>query len=214
MNFDLLDPKTLTPNPWNTNRLTPEAEMKLENSLVKGIFKPIIVRELEDGTLQILGGENRNLAAQRIGITQVPVLNLGVIDDHRAKEISVIDNGRYGQDDANALAALLREIGDPVDIAGYMPFDMGEMNAMLAVQQIDLDKIGFEDDAAPSVQPNIARAIKTHVIMKVKIPVEDHAQIEATLKSVIEAQGFTDTDSAVRAGDALLWIVNNFANAS
>lgn len=209
MKFATVDPKTLLKNPWNTNRLTPEAELKLEISVSKGFFKPVIVREIEEG-LQILGGEHRNDAAIRIDLEVVPIVNLGVVDDIRAKEISIIDNGRYGQDDANALADLLREIGQPMELASFMPFDLKEMTALLAVDAIDLDKIGFDDDEAPGVEPTIARAPKTHVFMKYKIPIEDHARIESTMKAIIEAQGFDDSDSSARAGDALVWLINNF----
>ena len=53
---EILNPKELLANPWNPNRLTPEAEMKLENSLARlGMFKPILVRTLEDGRREILG---------------------------------------------------------------------------------------------------------------------------------------------------------------
>ena len=53
---EILNPKELLANPWNPNRLTPEAEMKLENSLARlGMFKPILVRTLEDGRREISG---------------------------------------------------------------------------------------------------------------------------------------------------------------
>ena len=82
-------PAQLKPNPWNTNKLSPEAEGKLDNSLLEfGLYKPIICRELPDGSLQILGGEHRTRAASRAGHATVPVVNLGQISDVRAKASS------------------------------------------------------------------------------------------------------------------------------
>src|ERR1700756_5232087 len=131
-------PRDLRPNPWNTNHLTPEAELKLENSLQRhdGLFKPILVRTLPDGSLQILGGQHRSAAAERLGYSEVPVLNLGAIDDQRAKEISLLDNGRYGQDDVAQPSRLLSELGSPQDLATFMPFEMAELETFTASAKI------------------------------------------------------------------------------
>src|SRR5438270_7628678 len=148
---EILNPKDLLANPWNPNRLTPEAEMKLENSLARlGMFKPILVRTLEDGRREILGGENRARAAERLGWTEVPVYNLGTLSDDQAKQIGLLDNTRYGHDDASVLAKLLEDLGSPTYLATFMPFDMAELDALSAVSRIDPDKIGLEDEAAPA----------------------------------------------------------------
>lgn len=55
--METIDTSALSPNPWNTNELTPEAERKLDESIRRnGMFKPIIVRERADGKLEIVGG--------------------------------------------------------------------------------------------------------------------------------------------------------------
>ena len=104
----MLDPVDLEPNPWNTNIVTPENERKLEASIKRlGFFRPVIVREIakspnSETGYQILGGEHRAETAVRLGINQIPVINLGPIDDLQAKEIGIADNARYGVDDTIA----------------------------------------------------------------------------------------------------------------
>jgi ParB-like chromosome segregation protein Spo0J len=203
----MVSPASLVSNPWNTNRLSPEAELKLENSLTRlGMFKPVLVRTLENGTRQILGGEHRARAAQRLGWAEIPVIDAGEIDDQRAKEIGLIDNGRYGQDDAGALAALLESLGTPADIASFMPFDLGEIDALSAVNKLDLDKIGLDDEDADAIEKTI-RAPKTHVVMRFKVPLDDQSMVAGALKLIIEQQGLDDSDSLINAGDALVYLV-------
>jgi ParB family chromosome partitioning protein len=209
---EILNPKELLANPWNPNRLTPEAEMKLENSLARlGMFKPILVRTLEDGRREILGGENRARAAERLGWTEVPVYSLGALSDDQAKQIGLLDNTRYGHDDASVLAKLLEDLGSPTDLATFMPFDMAELDALSAVSRIDLDKIGLEDEDAPAIEDRPVRAPRTHATMRFKVPIEDQKTIEAQIKAIIADQGLEDSDSLVNAGDALVWLVREFS---
>ena len=116
----------LFPNPWNTNVVSPENQSKIEESIKRfGMFKPLVVRTLSDGRLEILGGQHRWEAAKALGIEQVEVVDLGEIDDKKAKEISLVDNGRYGVDDGLRLSELLRELGD---VEEYLPYSEADLN--------------------------------------------------------------------------------------
>jgi ParB family chromosome partitioning protein len=207
------NPRDLKPNPWNSNRLSPEAETRLEASLIRfdGLFKPIIVRTLANGTLQVIGGQHRNEAAERLGHTSIPVINLGLIDDVKAKEISLIDNGRYGHDDSTQLAKILSELGSSSELATFMPFDMADIDSILSTTSIDLDAIDLglddTDEVATEKPPRVA---KTHTIMRQKIPVEDQPLVEMAFKRIIQDQGLSDSDSLVNAGDALIWLIRNW----
>lgn len=207
-----LDPATLQPNPWNTNHLSPQAETKLETSLLRhdGLFKPIITRTLPDGKRQILGGQHRAAAAERLGMKPIPVMDLGEMTEDRAKEISLIDNGRYGQDDALELSRLLNELGSPAEMATFMPFDLAEMETMSAMSKIDLDALDdLTNEAAPVVERPV-RAPKTHAQMRFKVPVEDQGTLGAAFSQIIKDQGLADSDSLVNAGDALMWLVGRW----
>src|SRR5574343_554781 len=95
----MISPGELEPNPWNTNTMDAETEKKIEASLKRlGFFRPIVVRTLPSGELQILGGEHRWRKAIELGFDEVPIVDLGTISDDKAKEIGLADNARYGHD--------------------------------------------------------------------------------------------------------------------
>jgi len=204
------DPKSLAPNPWNTNSCSPELEKKLDASVAKlDMFKPIVVRELADGTLQILGGEHRAQSAVRVGLKSVPIFNLGKITDKKAKEIGLVDNARYGSDDTLALARLLEELGSVEDITSFMPFSDSEVSNIFASVDINLDELDMSDDElkAPSLKEG-APAVQTHQTMRFRVPTEDVQDLSDKLEKVMRLQGFDEKDSLVNAGDALVWLLN------
>lgn len=106
----------LRPNPWNTNSVGAQNFEKLKGSIEKlGFFKPILARELDGGIFEILGGEHRWRAAMEQGISTVPVISVGKINDLVAKQMSLVDNERYGEDDQVALQHLIEEIQSEID---------------------------------------------------------------------------------------------------
>lgn len=206
-----LDPKSLTPNPWNTNVVAPDNEAKIDASLKRlGMFKPIVVRTLADGTLQILGGAHRRDSAIRLGMTEVPVINLGQISDRKAKEIGLVDNGRYGNDDSVGLAALLDELGSPDELGAFLPFTATDFESIFSSVNIaldDLDSLDDDNTAAPSA--SAPKAPQTHVIMRFKVPVGDASTITEKVELVMKRQRFSDDDSLTNAGNALVHIFND-----
>lgn len=212
-----LPPGQLQPNPWNTNKLSPEAEGKLENSLLEfadigGLYKPVICRELPDGSLQILGGEHRSRAAARMGIATIPVVNVGPMSDARAKALGLADNGQYGHDDAAGLAALLAELKLEDGLLEILPYSDEDLAGIMASVSIDLDDISLGDDAntAPGLpDPNDLppRATITHELMRFKVPVEDRDWVEKLFQKVVKDKGLkSEQDSLVAAGMALVEI--------
>lgn len=205
----MMPPGELKPNAWNTNVVSPDNEAKLEESIKRfSMFKPVVVRELKDGTLEIIGGEHRAAVAARMGIKQIPVVNLGKIDDKKAKEISLVDNGRYGNDDTLKLAELLDGLGNADELVNFMPFTEGEIDSIFSSVNIALDELdtieGLDDDTpiVPKEKP-----VQTHQIMRFKVPVEDAAAIADLIDKVIRIHKFTESDSLTNAGDALVHVV-------
>ncbi len=124
----------LRPNPWNTNSVGAQNFEKLKGSIEKlGFFKPILARELDGGQFEILGGEHRWRAAMEQGISTVPVISVGKISDLVAKQMSLVDNERYGEDDQVALQRLIEEIQSELDyqLSEIAPYD-DELAATLA----------------------------------------------------------------------------------
>lgn len=203
-----VDPRSLKPNPWNTNVVSPDDEAKIDASLKRlGMFKPIIVRELADGSLEILGGAHRRDSAIRLNYDTVPVMNLGRIDDQRAKEIGLVDNARYGNDDTLRLAELLDGMGSPDDLATFLPYTDADFASIFSSVNIVLDDLDIpDDDAAPSPLPKEA-VVQTHQIMRFKVPVEDVGTITDLIEATMKAQRFTEEDSLSNAGAALVHLL-------
>lgn len=207
-----IDVKRLRPNPWNTNVVSPDNEAKLDESLKRfGVFKPILVRQVGKD-LEILGGQHRWEAAKRLGLSTVPVVNLGAIDDATAKEVGLVDNGRYGVDDAEGLASLLKNLGKPSDLATFLPYSDKELEVIFKTDELDFDSLDIDgDDDEIELKPTETSGGPTHQIMRFKVPVEDAEWISSLISKVIKTQGLTDSDSLTNAGDALVHILKNWS---
>lgn len=205
----LLAPASLKSNPWNTNVVSPDNEAKLEESIRRrGMFKPIVVRELDDGSFQILGGEHRNQIAARIGIKLVPVFSVGKIDEKAAQEIGLLDNSRYGDDDALQLAELMEGLGNADELATFMPYTEADIASIFSSVNIALDSLDLSpSDEEPPTLPT-EKPIQTHQIIRFKVPVDDVANITELVERTMKEQKFTEEDSLANAGDALVYLFN------
>lgn len=202
----LIEPSRLRGNPWNPNVLDPASESKLDASLKRlGFFKPIIARELEGGVLEILGGHHRWESAIRIGLTEVPIVNLGEVDDKKAKEIGLADNGRWGHDDAGKLADVFSEL-DLEEIESFLPYSENDLSAIIATADLDLDDLNLDDDD-DDVSLGDTKAPPTDTIMRFKVPVRDAEAISEAIGVVTKAQGFDGSNALTNAGDALVWLL-------
>lgn len=209
LSVEMVNPERLSPNPWNTNTVPPDNETKLEESIKRfGMFKPIIVREV-DGKLQIIGGEHRASAAKRLKLKEVPIVNLGVIDDKRAKEIGLVDNGRYGSDDLLSLAELIEGLGSIDEITSYMPYAEADLASIFASTSIELDDLDLPDENDEPTKLPSEKPIQTHQIMRFKIPVGDAGMVTDLINRVMKTQKFTEGDSLENAGDAVVFICKN-----
>ena len=203
-----VSPGSLKPNPWNTNHVNAQNEAKIDESVKRfGMFKPVLVRELPDGALQIIGGQHRVESAIRLKLKTIPFHNLGVISDEKAKEIGLVDNGRYGTDDTLQLAQLLESLGSVSEIASFMPYSDEELSSIFSSVNIALDDLdmGIDDDETPSAAA--VRPIQTHQVMRFKVPSGDVASITEQIERVMKVQRFTEEDSLSNAGNALVHLL-------
>lgn len=202
-----LEPERLVFNPFNPNVLSPENEQKLDQSLRRNeMFKPVLVRQLPNGDLEVLGGQHRVESAIRIGLGEIPVFNLGRISDERAKEICLIDNSRYGVDDTIELARLLESLdATQEELESFLPFTDGDLTAIFSAGDINLDDLlTTESEESAKPDPTDTPAVKTHTIMRFKVPVEDADRITKIFDKIMKIHGFTESDSLSNAGDALV----------
>lgn len=192
MKLETISPFALKANPWNTNKVDRENFDKLKLSVKNlGNFKPVIVRQLEDGSFEIIGGYHRVEVAKELGFPTVPIVNLGELDDSRAKEISLVDNTRYGEDDTELLSKLLDEI-DTELLTAIMP------DAPETLPDIE--------DASKAIEEEIERErseeseFKT---LKFKLDIDRAEEIEAVLSITAHDKGFTFPDGYSNWSEAL-----------
>lgn len=85
----------VTRNPRNPRRLFTEADLEdLTQSIREhGIVQPVVVRPIKDSAdrYELIAGERRWRAAQRAGLTTVPVI-IREVDDRVALELAIIEN--------------------------------------------------------------------------------------------------------------------------
>lgn len=217
MQVEEINPKDLRPNPWNPNIVDPINQMKLEASIQKdGIKRPIVVRTLEDDSLEIIGGQHRTLAAISLGYDRVPVINRGKISDADAKRETLIDNFRYGSDDAMRFSALLQdpEIGSAEELLMTMPIDEEELAgyfAHLTAEKIEVEVDSIlnddEEEKGEAIDLGAGTPTRTHQIIRFRVSVEDAAKIGEIVKKVRAEQGYMESDDMTNDGDALVHLL-------
>ncbi|ELC0839963.1 ParB N-terminal domain-containing protein [Klebsiella pneumoniae] len=208
----------LRPNPWNTNSVGAQNFEKLKGSIEKlGFFKPILARELDDAQFEILGGEHRWRAAMEQGISTVPVISVGKISDLVAKQMSLVDNERYGEDDQVALQRLIEEIQSELDyqLSEIAPYD-DELAATLARESaIDLEMLealsrGDEEPVEKDSREKAERVGAEHQTMRFKVTFDASDRVTETIKSIIKEQAINTGNDMENAGEALVWLVDNY----
>lgn len=214
--IDFVDPALLKQNPWNPNVVDPINQMKLEASIRKdGIKRPIVVRTLEDGSLEIIGGQHRTIAANNLGMSMVPVINRGRISDAEAKKETLIDNFRYGTDDVFRFSELLQdpEIGSAAELLATMPIDEEELAGYFAhlsaeTVEVEIDNIlGEDNESSETIDLGATAPTRTHQIIRFRVSVEDAAKIGDLLKKVRATNGYTEADDMTNDGDALVHVL-------
>ncbi|WP_323016459.1 ParB/RepB/Spo0J family partition protein [Castellaniella sp.] len=202
----------LRANPWNTNRVSPENEAKIEASINRfGFIRPLLVRTTADG-LEILGGQHRWEIAARLGLATVPVIDMGALPDKTAKEIGLVDNGRYGEDDTLELAELLKELGNPDDLAQFLPYTGADIEQIFSATDIDLESLDIPEQKLSTEDLSAAMAAPTSQVMRFKVPIGDVPMVERLIETAMKTQGFTKGDSLSNAGDALVYILQGRAH--
>jgi len=131
----------ICPNPWNPNRQDSFIYEKELASLRRfGVVSPLVVRRIPPRTgraaakgasplptisYELIDGEHRWKAAQELGITEVPVWDLGDVPDAVAKQLTIILNETKGSPDPGKLGELLMDLLEtelPADLLEVLPF--------------------------------------------------------------------------------------------
>lgn len=143
------------PNRHNYNVQSSETFNKLvENVREFGFVEPVIVRSLEGGQKEIINGEHRYHGALQLGMTEISIVDLGVVDDARAKQLTITLNELGGKPDQVRLAELLRDIhaAEGVsleDLERLMPYSGKELDMLITAVDFSFANLSTDDTRRP-----------------------------------------------------------------
>lgn len=210
-----LNPKLLHFNPWNSNEVSEENMEKLKKSILElGFNSSVIVRQVEiahgEYIFQVLGGQHRVKAAIELGFEEIPLINVGIIPDSKAKTITLADNSRYGADNSFKLASILEELRVTTEnITSILPLQDKDLQVMMKAVKIDLDTLEIPEEMPPPVlEERAERPAKTHEILSFKLPMRDAEMIRRLIEKTIKEQELDDgcSEDKILAGNALSFI--------
>ncbi len=108
---------------------------------VAGLMQPIVVRSASDGTFEIIAGERRWRAAQRIGLLTIPAV-IRDVDDRTAAEWALIEN--IQREDLNPMerATALRRLAEEFslthqELGGRVGLDRTSVSNLLRLADLD-----------------------------------------------------------------------------
>lgn len=132
---EIVSTNKLKPNAWNPNKESDETFEKVKLSIqTNGFVELPQVRQLADGSLEIVNGEHRWKAAVALGYEEMPVINLGPITDAKAKRLTIITNELRGAPEPVLLAALIKDLNTDTtlsDLAIELPMSEMELDSLI-----------------------------------------------------------------------------------
>lgn len=138
----------LRPAPYNP-RVMPESEMAAlcESLRAFGFAEPVVVRRADH---LIIGGHQRVEAAMRIGLSEVPVVELDLTDE-QAKSLNIALNKIHGEFDIPKLAELLASL--PTDLQGLTGFSEAETRQVAREAEMAVRAMAATADADEIPEP-------------------------------------------------------------
>lgn len=115
----------VSPNPRNPRRTFAESDLEdLTQSIREhGIVQPVVVRTMPDNRYEIIAGERRWRAAQRAGLTNVPIV-VRDVTDRVALELAIIENVQRADLNAVEEAQGYQQL---IDEHQYTQADLGQV---------------------------------------------------------------------------------------
>jgi ParB-like chromosome segregation protein Spo0J len=134
----------LRPNPWNPNQMD-EAMFSKEMASIRkfGFVDPVTVRWVTDG-YEIIDGENRWRAAERLHMAEIPVWDLGAVPDHLAMQLTIVLNEVRGQAEPRKLADLLRDLlsrESKESLIATLPYSKEAFDQIANIGHMDLSNL-------------------------------------------------------------------------
>jgi len=117
----MIPAEKIDPNPRQARSELGNMDELMASIKSKGILEPILVRPRED-RYEIIAGERRFVAAKRVGLKEIPCIEMDV-EDNEAMELALIENLQRKDLDAFEEAHGLKAL---IDIYGYTHAQISE----------------------------------------------------------------------------------------
>ena len=183
-----------------------------------GVLQPLIVRELSDGSYEIIAGERRWRAAQKAQLHQVPVI-IREIDDKTALEFGLIENLQREDlnpiDEARALKQLIESFDySQEQVAEKVGKSRSYVSNMLRLSELAPEVAGMVEDN--QISAGHARALlglpareQTELAKKIA---KDHLNVRQAEKLANTAKGNSDGSVSKKKMDNLGKKIDKGAN--
>jgi ParB family chromosome partitioning protein len=127
--------------PWNANKMDPEMEKRLKESLRRfDLVLPLVVRPLEQSRFEVLSGNQRFRVMREAGFKMIPCVVVQA-DDSQAMLLAQSLNQIHGQDDPVKKGILLKKILNTVpenQILSLLPETVRSLRALSSLDQEEL----------------------------------------------------------------------------
>lgn len=132
--FTDIDVELLVKADWNYKQDDEYKKSKLINNFeANGQVENIIIRDLDDGTYEIVNGNHRYDVMVEVGLSKCHVYNLGIISKAQAMRIALETNEtRFLSDDEKLAVTIdeLLEAYDITDLSSTLPWTEDEIESM------------------------------------------------------------------------------------
>ena len=131
-------------NTWNPNVQEEKTYKKLIQSIKENGFTcPILVREINENTYQIIDGEHRWRACIELGYEVMKCEIIKEVDEAMAKMLTIALNNIRGQDDILKRAEILKILNEGQ--LSLLPWDEKELQNQLDLVKFDWEKYNKEE---------------------------------------------------------------------
>lgn len=141
MPFVELSVMQLVVAPWNPNVMEPAVLQLLRASVRRfGVLVPLVVRRLQDGHYEVIGGNHRLSVLEELGFSKAPCVVVNM-DDAEARLLAQALNRIHGEDDLGMRAELLRTVLEHTpaeEILSVVPENAKRLKALTSVGKRDI----------------------------------------------------------------------------
>ncbi|MBV8448104.1 MAG: ParB/RepB/Spo0J family partition protein [Hyphomicrobiales bacterium] len=191
----------LRPNPRNPRRNFADAELdELAASIrSKGLIQPVVVRRGADkgAPYEIVAGERRWRAAQRAGLSEIPIVLIEV-DDRASLELAIIENVQ--REDLNAI----EEANGYQNLLDEYNYTQAELAKSLGKSRSHITNtlrlLNLPDDVKKSLSEGRLSAGHGRALLNVDDPSAAAREVMAHGLSVRDAEAMAQKEAKVRRG--------------